>query len=210
MESRQSWPWKISIREKKVALNLNRPPAREDAMKKKRTLPKNFQEMLRKLKQLDDELGISLKAYDTPREVRERNKRKERETLLNQIWQNWPRRMVCDKNVLQMRGNASRNSEVKAVLKKTDSRIEDCALIGFWNEEHMGKRWDCSVYCSPEDIKSGLIEGRFGFKNLWESRNRYEWGGPNDLVKILFRRSGNSRYKVIGIIQMFHDQKAAA
>jgi hypothetical protein len=172
-------------------------------MKKKGTLPENFQGMLKKLKQLDDELGISLKTYSTPEEKREKKKRKERETLLNQIWQNWPRRMVLGKNVLQMRGNALKNPEVKAVLKKTDSRIEDCALIVFFNEEHTGKRWDCPAYCSPEDIKSGLIEERFGFKNLWESRNRYEWGGPNDLVKILFRQSGNNRHRVVGITQWF-------
>lgn len=175
-------------------------------MKKTASLPKNFERMLKRLKCLDDELGISLRRYGDPKEIREQAKRKERKTLLDQIWQCWPRRTVVNKDILQMRGNALKNPEVRAVLEKTNMRIEDCALIDrAWDEEHIGKNWDCPANCSPEYITRGLI-GDFAHANTWELKNRYEWGGPKDPVKILFQHSANSRFKTVGIIQMFGEK----
>ena len=45
------------------------------------------------------------------------------------IWENWPRKTLLSKDVLQMRGNALKNPEVKAILDKYHMRIEDCALV---------------------------------------------------------------------------------
>lgn len=177
-------------------------------MKKKGTLQKDFQRMLKKLERLDDELGINLSPFreKTVKEAREEATKKERKTLLDQIWQNWPRRTVLSKDVLQMRNNALKNPEVKAVLKKTNSRIEDCGLVHWWNEEHIGKGWDCPANCSPEYMGRSLTDKTFGFQNRWNLVNRYEWGGPKDPIKILFLQSGNNRFKVVGIIQMLGEK----
>jgi hypothetical protein len=177
-------------------------------MKKKGTLPKDFQGMLKKLKLLNDELGITIRPYSkkTEKEAREQAKKEERKTLLGEIWQAWPRRTVLSRDALQMRGNALKNPEVEALLKKTDSRIEDCALIDVWGEEHIGQQWDCPANCSPEDIRRSLTDKTFGFKNRWQLFNRYEWGGPKDPIKILFEKSANNRFKIVGIIQMLGEK----
>ena len=109
-----------------------------------------------------------------------------------------------------MRGNALKNPEVKTVLKKSNTRIEDCALINLaWDEEYIGKEHDCPAHCAPENIRN-LFTG-WGFGNSWWSKYRYEWGGPKDPVKILFKRSDNGLFKVVGFIQMFpaKEKKAA-
>jgi hypothetical protein len=190
-------------------LTPNRPMAREETMEKTGNLPKTFQKMLGQLKKLDDELGITLRPYGDKKEIWERGKRKERETLLDQIWQSWPRKTVLNKDILQMRGNALKNPEVKTVLKKSNIRIEDCALIDLaWDEEYIGKEHDCPAHCSPEDIRNIFVGGGWG--NSWRMKYRYEWGGPKDPVKILFEKSNNSRFKIVGVIQMFPREKKAA
>lgn len=177
---------------------------------KKENLPKTFQKMLGQLKKLDDELGITIRPYRDKKETWEEGKRKERETLLDKIWQSWPRKTVLNKDILQMRGNALKNPEVKTVLKKSNTRIEDCALIDLaWDEEYIGKEHDCPAHCSPEDIRR-IFTGE-GSVNSWRTKYRYEWGGPKDPVKILFQQSANSRFKIVGITQMFggKEKKAA-
>jgi hypothetical protein len=178
-------------------------------MKKQNSLPRTFQKMLGELKRLDDELGISLRGYGDKREVWKEKKREERKALLDKIWENWPRKIVLNKDVLQMRGNALKNPEVRTVLQKSNTRIEDCALIDLaWDEEYIGKEHDCSAHCSPEDIRR-IFTGE-GWGNSWRMKYRYEWGGPKDEVKILFQESNNHRFKVIGVIQMFPEKEKKA
>lgn len=179
-------------------------------MKEKSRLSKPFQKMLGELKKLDDYLGISLRPYRDGKESPREKKQKERKKLLEQIWENWPRKTVLNKDILQMRGNALKNPEIKTVLEKSNIRIEDCALIDLaWDEEHIGKEHDCPAHCSPEDIRRTFMGGGWG--NSWRAKYRYEWGGPKDLVRILFRKADNNRFKVIGVIQMFpaKEKKAA-
>lgn len=172
-------------------------------MEKKRSLPKTFQKMLGELKRLDDELGISIEP--NKKEIQEDKKRKARKELLNKIWQNWPRKTLLGKDVLQMRGNALKNPEIKTFLNKSHIRIEDCALVNFWDERHVGQQDDCPAWCSPEDIQIHLTEFEFG--NTWLPHFDYCWGSPKDPVKILFKQSGNNRFKVVGIVEMFPQQK---
>jgi hypothetical protein len=176
-------------------------------MKKKGTLPQDFQRMLKKLKRLDDELGISLSPSrkETEKKVRKEAKEKERKTLLDGIWQAWPRRTVLSKDVLQMRSNALKNPEVKTVLNKADSRIENCGLIDLRPERYIGEEWDCPADCSPKNIRRALTDERFCF-NTWRVIHHYKWGHPKDSIKILFQRSANNRFKVVGIIQMFGEK----
>lgn len=166
-------------------------------------LPESFQKMLGDLKKLDDELGISVSFFSKPnkKEIQKRKNEKARELLLNKIWENWPRKTFLGKKVLQMRGNALKNPEVKALLGKSHMKIEDCALVDFLREQHRGQEHDCPGWCSPEDIQTHLTEFEFG--NTWRGHYDYYWGGPKDPVKILFEESKNHRFKVVGIIQMF-------
>jgi hypothetical protein len=182
-------------------------------MDKKGSLPKTFQKRLSELKRLDDELGITVTFFTTPTEkqIRERKKREEREQLLKEIWQNWPRKTLLDKDVMQMRGNALKNREVKAILEKTHTRIEDCALVDLRGEDHIGTRHDCPGNCSPEEFTNSLTIS--GWRNMWLSYHGYGWGGPKDPIKILFEQSGNYRYQCVGVIQMFskdRERKVAA
>ena len=174
------------------------------------TLPKTFQRMLRELRKLDDELGISV-YYSKPnkKEIQRQRNLEAREKLLNEIWESWPRKTLLNKEVLQMRGNALKNPEVKAFLNKNHKAIEDCALITVWGgEQHVGKEHDCPANNSPEDIQRHLT--KFSFRNNWRARYDYFWGGPKDPVKILFEQSKNSRLKVIGIIQMLQQKEKKA
>lgn len=171
-------------------------------MKKKSSLPKPFQKMLRQLGKLDDELGISLSFLKPDKkEIQERKKRETRKKLLDKIWENWPRKTLLNKDVLQMRSNALKNPEIKVFLNKSHTRIEDCALVKTGNERNIGRRDDCPAYCSPERIESYLTEWNWG--NSWRLHLDYFWGGPKDPVKILFEKSRNNRFKVVGVIQMF-------
>ena len=160
---------------------------------------------MKSLKKLDDELGISLSPphEKTKEEIRKEAKKKERKTLLSEIWQAWPRRTVLSRDVLQMRSNALKNPEVKAILKKTDSRIEDCALVNLMFERHIGEERDCPAYCSLENIRMALTDEKWSFANRWRALNNYEWGSPKDPIKILFQQSANNRFKMVGITQMF-------
>jgi hypothetical protein len=174
---------------------------------KKRILTKEFQGMLKHLKWLDDKLGFSIDR-DKKEAIRQ-GLIKEREMVLEQIWGNWPRKMIVDKDVLQMKGNALKNPEVKKVLERTGSQIEDCALVESWGmEEHVGKRHDCPAHCEPKQIKSVLTESGWG--NTWETRYSYKWGGPRDVIKILFHRSANNLFRCTGIIQTFPGNKKKA
>jgi len=173
-------------------------------MKKETSLPKAFQKMLGQLKKLDDDLGISFNPGG--QEILRRQKREAREKLLDKIWESWPRKTFLDKDILQMRGNAIKNPEVKTLLKKSNTRIEDCALIDLaWDEEYIGKKHDCPAHCSPEDIRSIFTGGGWG--NTWQTKYRYEWGGTKDPIKILFQHSANHRFKIVGIIQMFGEKE---
>jgi hypothetical protein len=174
-------------------------------MNKKNALPKEFQTMLKDLKRLDDELGISIN-HDKKETLKDK-KRKERKRLLEKIWDNWPRKTFLNKDVLQMRSNALKNPEIKTVLAKTHVGIEDCALVHFIRDKSEGHNWDCPADCSPESIQDHLVEWESG--NWWFSRNDYYWGGPKDQIKILFQQSNNNRFKVIGLIEMFPEKKAA-
>jgi hypothetical protein len=177
-------------------------------MKQESTLPKTFQKMLGQLKRLDDELGITIRPYEDEKEVRERKKREERKKLLERIWESWPRKMVLNKEVLQMRGNALKNPEIKAFLNKGHIRIEDCALISFWDELNRGQQHDCPGFCSPRDIQENLAE--WGWGNVWLARYDYCWGGPKDPVKILFEKTKNNLFRAIGVIQMFPEKMKRA
>lgn len=178
-------------------------------MKKLNALPKSFQNLLGKLKELDDQLGISV-SYPkaTKMEIRRQEAFKARDKLLNVIWSQWPRKTLLNKEVLQMRGNALKSPEVKAILNSHQIGVEDCALISLWGEEeHIGKEHDCPAHTSPEDIQIHLTKFRFG--NHWRLRCDYYYGGPKDAIKILFKNSKNNRFKVVGIIQMFQEKRAA-
>lgn len=176
--------------------------------KEKNTLPKKFQIMLKDLKRLDDELGISISPTQrSKKETLKDQKKKERTQLLEKIWDNWPRKIFLNKDVLQMRSNALKNPEIKAVLTKAHIRIEDCALVNFWREKYRGSDWDCPADCSPEFIQHHLTDWNYG--NRWLSWNDYYWGGPKDQIKILFQQSNNNRFKIIGLIEMFPEKKAA-
>jgi hypothetical protein len=171
-------------------------------MKQESTLPKPFQKMLGQLKRLDDELGISVSFLKpTEKQIQKQKKEKAREKLLDKIWENWPRKMILSKEVLQMRGNALKNLGIKTFLNKSYMRIEDCALVYFWDEQHVGKEHDCPADCSPERIRNHLTE--WGWGNTWRARYDYRWGGPRDPVKILFEKTKNNLFKAIGVIQMF-------
>jgi hypothetical protein len=180
-------------------------------MEKEGTLPKPFQKMLGELKRLDDELGISNSFFKQPskKEIEKRKKEKAREEVLKNIWQSWPRKVLLNKDVLQMRGNALKNPEVKPLLNKNHIRIEDCALVAVcWDEQHRGQRSDCPGFTSPQQIQNDLIG--FGSGNMWLNHYDYYWGGRNDPVKILFKRSDNHRFKVVGVIQMFPQKEKKA
>ena len=78
-------------------------------MNKAGALPKRFLKMLQELKTLELQIERIETKIDT-KDVREsRNK------LLEVIWENWPRKTLLNKEVLQMRGNALKNPEVKMV-----------------------------------------------------------------------------------------------
>jgi hypothetical protein len=172
-------------------------------MKKKNVLPKSFLKMLQELKTLELQIERIETKIDT-KDVREsRNK------LMEVIWENWPRKTLLSKDILQMRGNALKNSEVKIVLNKYHMRIEDCALVNFGGEDHQGSRreWECPAHSSSESILKQFQEWSWG--NEWKAHLDYYWGGPKDQVKILFRESNNNRFKIIGLIEMFPEKKAA-
>jgi hypothetical protein len=177
--------------------------AREENMKKN-TLPKEFQTMLKSLERLDDELGIS---NPDKKYILKEKKKKDREHLLKRIWDNWPRKTFLNRDVLQMRGNALKNPKVKAILNKYHIGIEDCALVNCWEEKYRGSHWDCPADCSPESIRQHLAEWEWG--NIHSLQNDYYWGGLKDPVKILFKQSNNNRFKVIGLIEIFPEKKAA-
>lgn len=176
---------------------------------KKNVLPKEFQGMLKELKRLDDQLGISHKPYEDKKEVQKRNKIKQREQILEKIWENFPRKTFLNKDVLQMRGNALKNREVMAILGKYRKKIEDCALIESNDERARGSIYEdpCPAFSAPESILDHLQKWKFG--NVWKTWFDYYWGGPKDEVKILFQRSGNNRFKVIGLIEIFPHKEAA-
>jgi hypothetical protein len=174
---------------------------------KKNSLPKEFQGMLKELKRLDDELGISRRIFANKKERQECDRRDQRKKLLEKIWENWPRKTLLTKDVLQMRGNALKNSQIKTTLDRYKIRIEDCALIDCRNEQHIGSWHDCPANCSPEDIQANLIKWEFG--NTWFAPHSYYWGGPKDRIKILFHVSGNNRFNAIGLTEMFPMKKAA-
>jgi hypothetical protein len=166
-------------------------------MKKKNILPKSFLKMLQELKTLELQIERIETKIDT-KDVREsRNK------LLEVIWENWPRKTLLNKDVLQMRGNALKNPEVKMVLNNYRVRIEDCALVNLVGENHVGSKgeWECPAFSSSESILNYLQEWNWG--NEWKTRLDYYWGGPKDQVKILFQKSNNNRFKIIGLIEMF-------
>jgi hypothetical protein len=173
---------------------------------KQTILTKEFQGMLGELKQLDDDLGISIDLKNTKRDEKE-IKTERRRNLLKEIWSSWPRRTVLDKEILQMRGNALKNPEVRTILEKTNIRIEDCALVNFSSDQYMGEIWDCPGDCSPESIRKALL--KYGWANSWRPFHRYLWGSPKDRIKILFEQSANNRFKVIGLIEIFPEKKAA-
>jgi len=177
---------------------------------KKQVLTKKFEGMLKKLKQLDDELGLTYRDFSDPREVRERKKREEREGLLDRIWGNWPRRTILNKDILQLRKSALKNPGVKAILEKKGNRIENCSLVEIHEESHSGKFHDCPVNCSPEHMRYAIMKEGWEFANVWNQAYRYRWGGPKDPIKILFQQSTNGRYKVIGIIEMFGEKPRKA
>lgn len=174
-------------------------------MKKRNALPKVFERMLQDLERLDHDLGISLDFH--LRKTLEDKKREERKQLLKTIWESWPRKTLLNKDVLQMRANGLKNLEVKAILNKYHIGIEDCALISFVSKRHRGEEDDCPGFCSPEFIRDGLIKWKSG--NRWSSLYDYYWGGPKDRIKILFELSKNNRFRIIGLIEMFPERKAA-
>jgi hypothetical protein len=172
-------------------------------MEKNNALPKSFLKMLQELKTLELQIERIETKIDT-KDVREsRNK------LLEGIWENWPRKTLLNKEVLQMRGNALKNPEVKMVLNNYRVRIEDCALVELGGEDHIGSKgeWECPAFSSSESILKYLQERAWG--NTWKARLSYYWGGPKDQVKILFQQSNNNRFKVIGLIEIFPEKKAA-
>lgn len=178
-------------------------------MKKKNTLPKEFQALLKHLKRLDDALGITLKPYGDKKEIFKQGMYREREMVLDQIWGKWPRKTVLSKDVLQMRGNALKNCEVNDVLFKYQVRIEDCALVDVIDERYIGSQYEqpCPANSAPESILNHLQKYEHG--NSWKAWFDYYWGGPKDQIKILFKRSNNNRYKIIGLIEMFPEKKTA-
>jgi hypothetical protein len=177
-------------------------------MEKESTLPKTFQKMLGQLKRLNDQLGITISFKPNEKEIQKQKKEEARKKLLDKIWENWPRKMILNKEVLQMRGNALKNPEIKAFLNKSHVRIEDCALVSFWDEQNRGQEHDCPGFCSPEDIQTSLAKWEWG--NVWLARYDYYWGGPKDPVKILFEHTKNNLFKAIGVIQMFPEKMKRA
>jgi len=172
-------------------------------MEKADALPKRFLKMVQELKTLELQIERIETKIDT-KDVREsRNK------LLEVIWEHWPRKTLLNKKVLQMRGNALKNPEVKMILNNYRVRIEDCALVILDSEDHIGSKFerDCPAFSSSESILNHLHLWSWG--NTWKAQLSYYWGGPKDQVKILFRRSDNNRFKVIGLIKIFSEQKAA-
>jgi hypothetical protein len=168
----------------------------------KNLLPKEFRKMLGELKRLDDELGITLNPLGcTKKETMEHKRREQREHLLKEIWQNCPRKTFLTKDVLQMRGNALKNPEIRAILEKIHIRVEDCALVDFRGEDHIGQKHDCPAHSSPEHIQNSFVKWDWG--NIWFPWLDYKWGGPKDPIKILFEQSDNNRYRCVGLIQMF-------
>jgi len=172
-------------------------------MKKKPSLPKNFEAMLMRLKKLDDLLGIGYNPGGNHKEVLEIKCRGEREKLLDMIWENWPRKTFLDKEVSGMRDKALKSGLVREILKKYRIQIEDCAFIGFLGETHIGYGWDCPAHCSPKSMRKSLVSSDCG--NVWKADHRYFWGNFRDQVKILFKKSANNRYKVVGVIEMFEE-----
>jgi mRNA deadenylase 3'-5' endonuclease subunit Ccr4 len=177
-------------------------------MEKRNALPKGFLEMLKRLKRLDDDLGISVNLVKK-KQIQKWDKEKVRKQTLEKIWENWPRKTLLSKDVLQMRSNALKNPKIKAILNKYHIQIENCALVDLRCERHFGSsaEWECPAYTSPESILEHLQETNFG--NIWKSTLDYYWGGPKDQIKILFQQSNNNRFKVIGLIEMFPERKAA-
>jgi hypothetical protein len=172
-------------------------------MKKKNDLPKSFLKMVQELKTLE----LQIKRIET--KIDTKDVRESRDKLLEVIWENWPRKTLLNKEVLQMRGNALKNPEVKMVLNNYRVQIEDCALVELEGEDHIGSKgeWECPAFSSSESILNYLQEWSWG--NTWKARLSYYWGGPKDQVKILFRQSNNNRFKIIGLIEMFTEKKAA-
>ena len=162
--------------------------------------------MLRELKQLDDDLGITVD-FKIPKRDEKQIKRERRDKLLDEIWEKWPRKTLLNKDVLQMRGNALKNPVVKALLEETHKRIEDCALVKHGSERHNGSKYEheCPGNTSPEAISDSLQ--KWQFENTWNGHFSYYWGSPKDRIKILFKKSDNNRFRAIGLIQMFPEKK---
>jgi hypothetical protein len=132
-----------------------------------------------------------------------------KDKLMEAIWENWPRKTLLSKDVLQMRGNALKNPEVRGILDKYHIGIEDCGLIDFKGEDHIGSKGDqeCPAHSSSESVLKKFQEWEWG--NIWKPWLDYYWGGPKDQIKILFQQSNNNRFKVIGLIEIFPEKKAA-
>jgi hypothetical protein len=172
-------------------------------MKKPSALPKSFLKLLQELKTLE----LQIERIETKNETKDPRQRKDE--LMEVILENWPRKTLLNKEVLQMRGNALKNPEVKMILDKYHMRIEDCALVNLGDENYCGskKEWECPAHSSSESILNYLQEWSWG--NDWKTRLSYYWGGPKDQIKILFQKSDNNRFKVIGLVEMFQEKKAA-
>lgn len=172
-------------------------------MNKKNALPKSFLKMLEELRTLE----LQIERIEKRNHGEDAYDRKEK--LMEGIWENWPRKMLLNKDVLQMRGNALKNPEVKTILNKYHMQIEDCALVDMRGENHIGSKgeWECPGHSSSESILKYFQEWSGG--NTWKPWLNYYWGGPKDRVKILFQQSNNNRFKVIGLIEMFPEKKAA-
>jgi len=172
-------------------------------MKEKNALPQKFLKLLRELKTLELQIHkIELRNHGE-------DVYQHKDKLMDTIWENWPRKMLLNQDVLQMRGNALKNPEVKAILDKYHIGIEDCALVDIRGESHVGSRgeWECPAHSSSESILNHFQKYESG--NTWKAWFDYYWGGPKDPIKILFQQSGNNRFKVIGLIEIFSEKKAA-
>jgi hypothetical protein len=167
---------------------------------KKNALPEKFLNMLRELKAIEIEIKKSLQGKD-PYEHQDK--------LHDAIWENWPRKMLLNKKVLQMRAKALKNPKVKAILDKYHIGIENCALVDFRGEFHEGSKseHECPAFSSSDSILKSFREWDFG--NVWKPHFDYCWGGPKDQIKILFDKSNNNQFKAVGLIEMFPMKKAA-
>jgi hypothetical protein len=122
-----------------------------------------------------------------------------RDTIIERLCEEPVRNLEVTGTVLEFRGKALKNKEIRSFLEDHKIPIDDIALVIFLDERIRGFLDGKVTWGYP--VQSHVIEDPEA--NQWEFTERFVYGGPNDKVRILFRESKNNRYYVCGFMTNF-------